>query len=192
MDESHTGETDEEIARRVQAGDVERFGILMERYERKLLRYARKFLSNPDNITDVVQEVFIKTYRNIQSFDADKKFSSWIYRIAHNSYINELKKQSRSPLQLLDFDLLLGHTVIEDPLVREKEQKEMREVVEKGLDLLSPRYKEIIVLYYLEELSYQEISDILRIPIGTVGIRLKRAKEALRKEYKRLDIDGIN
>ncbi|MES2213433.1 MAG: RNA polymerase sigma factor [Patescibacteria group bacterium] len=181
--------TDEELALLVQHGDKEQFGILMERYERKLFRYGNKFLSNQDNIEDVVQEVFIKTYQNIQSFDTKQKFSSWIYRIAHNTYVNALKKQSRSPLYMFDFDTLISHTVVDDPIVKEREQKEMRKIVDAGLEKLSPNYREILVLYYLEEFSYQEISDILRIPIGTVGIRLSRAKAALRKSYADLKID---
>lgn len=180
--------TDEELALMVQKGDKEKFGILMERYESKLFRYGKKFLSDPDNIEDVVQEVFIKTYQNIQNFDTKQKFSSWIYRIAHNTYVNLLKKNSKGPLYILDFDTFLSYTVVEDPIIREKEIVEMRKMVDKGLDKLSPKYKEIIVLYYLEELSYKEISDILQMPIGTVGIRLKRAKEALKEVYNELDL----
>jgi RNA polymerase sigma-70 factor (ECF subfamily) len=188
MDNTDMEKTDEELALMVQNGNKEKFGVLMGRYEPKLFRYGKKFLSDPDNIEDVVQDVFIKTYQNIQSFDVNQKFSSWIYRIAHNTYINLLKKNSRGPLYILDFDTFLSYTVVDDPIIREKDIKEMRIMVEKGLNKLSPKYREIIVLYYLEELSYKEISDILQMPIGTVGIRLKRAKEALRDVYKKLDL----
>jgi len=85
--------TDEEVAKRVQAGQSEAFGLIVERYEAKLFRYGKKFLSNHENIEDVVQEVFIKVYQNIQSFDSSQKFSPWIYRIAHNTYVNVLKKK---------------------------------------------------------------------------------------------------
>jgi RNA polymerase sigma-70 factor (ECF subfamily) len=173
--------SDEKLAELVQKGDKEKFGQLMERYEKKLFRYGRKFLSNQDNIEDVVQEVFIKTYQNIKSFDLTQKFSPWIYRIAHNTYINTLKKHSRNPLYFFDFDTLVAHPVYDDPQVKEKEQIELQKIIENSLDTLSPGYREIIILYYLENLSYKEIADILHIPIGTVGIRLMRAKESLKK-----------
>ena len=136
-----------------------------------------------------MQEVFIKAYTNIKSFDTTQKFSPWIYRIAHNTYINAIKKISLNPLYLFDFDTLLSHTVLEDPVVREREQKEMKEIVDKGLSKIEPKYREILVLYFIEELSYKEIAEILRIPISTVGVRMMRAKEILKNKYKELGIE---
>ena len=180
---------DEELAKLVQDGDVDKFGALMERYQEKLFSYGKKFLSNEDNIEDVVQDVFIKTYKNIQSFDVSQKFSPWIYRIAHNTYINAIKKHSTGPLYLFDFDTLISHTVTEDPIIREREQKEIKEMVDKGLSEIEPKYREILVLYYIEDLSYKEIGDILQIPIGTVGVRIMRAKELLKKAYEKLGME---
>ncbi len=188
MNEAYSSTNDEELARLVQNGDKELFGVLMDRYEKKLLRYGKRFLSNDDHIDDVIQEVFIKTYKAIKSFDVSQRFSPWIYRIAHNSFINEIKKNSRNPVHFLDFDTFIAHPVYEDPDTKEKDQKEMRKMIDRGLDKLTPNYKEILILYYLEEMSYKEIADILRVPIGTVGIRLKRAKTALKKVYDKLGL----
>ena len=173
--------TDEQIAALVQKGDKEAFGVIMDRYERKLFSYARKFLTGQDNIEDVVQEVFIKTYQNIKSFDLSQKFSPWIYRVAHNTFVNALRKKSKSPLRFFDFDTYLAHPVYEDTVPVEKEQERIIDLVDKGLDKLSPEYREIIILFYIENLSYKEIADILHIPIGTVSVRLLRAKKALKK-----------
>ncbi|HEV8677401.1 MAG TPA: RNA polymerase sigma factor [Candidatus Paceibacterota bacterium] len=181
--------TDEDAARLVQKGDRERFGILVERYEEKLLRYGRKFLSRSEDIEDIVQEVFMSCYQNLQSFDTTQKFSPWIYRIAHNAFVNGLRKQKRSPLVFVDFDALLAHPVYEDPVPLEREQTEVKKMIEKCLDTLSPKYREVLALYYLEELSYKEISDIIQVPTGTVGIRIKRAKEALKTAYEELNPD---
>jgi RNA polymerase sigma-70 factor (ECF subfamily) len=189
MDPKNSDLSDEKLAELVQNGDKEKFAILMERYQAKLSRYGKKFLRDEDNIEDVVQDVFIKTYKNIQSFDISQKFSPWIYRIAHNTYINAIKKYSLNPLYLFDFDTLVSHTVIEDPIVMEREQKEMKDIVDKGLSLIEPKYREILVLYFIEDLSYKEISEILHIPIGTVGVRIMRAKEILKEKYKELDIE---
>ena len=183
---------DEELAKYVQEGDVEKFGLLMKRYSGKLFRYGKKFLSNDDNIEDVVQDVFIKTYQNIQSFDITQRFSPWIYRIAHNTYINAIKKQNSGPLYLFDFDTLVSHTVVEEnPIIKEREQKEMKDIVDKGLKEIEPKYREILVLYYIEDFSYKEIAEILQIPIGTVGVRIMRAKEILKNKYTELGIDNL-
>ena len=172
--------TDEQVAALVQDGDKESFGILMERYQEKLSRYGRKFLSSRENIEDIVQDVFMNTYRNIKSFDPSLKFSSWIYRIAHNAFVNSLKKNQKSPMTFFDFDTLLSHPVYENPEERVREQEEIKREIEGTLEKLSPKYKEILILHYLEELSYKEISDILEIPVGTVGVRVKRGKDAMR------------
>ncbi len=181
--------SDEELAKLIQEGDVEKFGLLMSRYSGKLFRYGRKFLSNDDNIEDVVQDVFIKTYQNIKSFDISQRFSPWIYRIAHNTYVNALKKNSRNPLYLFDFDTLISHTVVEDPIVKERERQEIKDIVDKGLSLIEPKYREILVLYYIEDLSYKEIGDILRIPLGTVGVRIMRARDMLKDKYEELKME---
>ena len=174
--------TDEELALLVQKGDQQALTTLMERYTGKLLRYGRRFLYSSDSIGDIVQDVFVTVYENIKDFDATRKFSPWIYRIAHNAFVSTLRKQSRGPLYFMDLDRIVPHPVYEDPDTREKEGEEMRVLLERSIENLSPAYREIIDLYYFENFSYQEIADILHIPMGTVGIRLSRAKAALKKE----------
>lgn len=183
-------QSDEEVVVSIQGGDKEKFGILMERYDKKLSRYGTKFLARQENIDDIVQDVFISTFQNIQSFDPSLKFSSWIYRIAHNAFVNGLKKQQKSaiPLPHFDLDILMSHESYEDPAVLEKEYEEVKKMLDKGLNELEQKYKEVLVLHYLEDFSYKEISDILEIPPGTVGIRVKRGKEALKKVYDKMNI----
>ena len=186
MEGSHTTAdvlTDEEAARAVQRGDVDAFGILIERYEAKLRRYGTKFLSSADDITDLVQDAFLRAYQNIQSFDASMRFSPWMYRIAHNEFVSALRKRSRSPVFAVDFDAFVSHPAYDDPAPREREQKEMRALIDAGLSEISPKYREVLVLYYLEELPYREIADVLQVPVSTVGIRLKRGKGALADIY---------
>ena len=188
MEEIEQDTRDEEIALLIQNGDSEKFGILMERYEKKLSRYGRKFLARRESIEDIVQDVFISTFQNIQSFDTSMKFSSWNYRIAHNNFVNELKKNSKNAIiPSVDLDTILAYQIYEDPDVKERENRELKKIIDTSLDKLKPKYKEIVILHFIEELSYKEISDILKIPTGTVGIRLKRAKEMLREVYKEID-----
>ncbi|MBI5004506.1 RNA polymerase sigma factor [Candidatus Kaiserbacteria bacterium] len=173
--------TDEELARLVQGGDEAAYAEIMDRYSGKLLRYGRRFLSAQDAIIDVVQDVFVSVYENILSFDASRRFSPWIYRIAHNAFVNAVRAEAKGPLFGLDFDRILPHPLYEDPDESEKEKEEMRVLLEKHLDTLSPAYREIIDLFYYEDFKYHEIADILHIPIGTVGIRLARARQTLKK-----------
>ena len=173
---------DEVLAVLVQGNNKEAFGVLMDRYQTKLLRYGRRFLVHDDHIVDAVQDVFIKAYENIQSFDARRKFSPWIYRIAHNAFVNEIRRIKREPLIYLDLDTIVAHPTYEFDPATQEERTNMQTLIDRGLDTLTPSYKEVIILYYIENLSYQEISDILQVPVGTVGVRLRRARQAL-KEY---------
>lgn len=183
MEEIIPEKTDEEIAILVQQGNSEMFGILMSRYKNKFFRYGRKLLPYMDNIEDIVQDIFIKTYENIQSFDVSQKFSPWIYRIAHNEFVNALRKKVRTPYKLVNFDSILSHPIYDDPAVVERERKDVQVLLDKELDKIPPLYREALILQYIEDLSYKEIADVLHIPIGTVGIRLKRGKEILKEMY---------
>lgn len=178
--------SDEEIVQMVQSGQIEIFSALVERYEAKIKRYGRKFLSGYEDIEDLVQEVFLKAYKNIQGFDASKKFSSWIYRIAHNEFINAIKKKGKEPFSFFDFDILFPHPISKDNTEKNLNRKELRKVLDDCLGKLKPKYREPIVLYYFEELSYKEIADVLRIPISTVGVRLQRGKKIMKSFCKKL------
>jgi RNA polymerase sigma-70 factor, ECF subfamily len=180
MDEKMVQKTDEELAALVQGKNEQAFGVLMSRYQSKLLRYGRRFLSENAPIEDVVQEVFIKTYQNIKSFDVTRPFSPWIYRIAHNTFVNTLRHNSRMPFITVDLDTFSAHPTYEIDPAGDEEREHTRALINRGLKALAPIYREVIVLYYLEQLNYQEIADVLHVPIGTVGIRLRRAREALK------------
>jgi len=176
---------DEDIAKKVQSGGIEFFGVLVKRYEAKMMRYARKFLFGYEDAEDLVQNVFIKAFVNIQSFDISLKFSSWLYRIAHNEFINALKKKKREPVSFFSIDTLLPSFVSEETADKDALKRETKELVDRYLNKLKPKYRELLVLYYFEELSYKEIADVLHIPISTVGIRLKRGREIIKKEYEK-------
>ncbi len=172
--------TDEELVGLVLKNKTEAFNILARRYEKKLLRYGRKFLYNYENIEDVVQDIFIKAYINIKGFDLSKKFSPWIYRIAHNEFINIIKKEKREPFLFFEADTIFSFAG-KDNFLKDIEIREEREEIEKYLSKLKVKYREPVVLYYFEEKDYQEISDILKIPVSTVGTRLKRGRREIKK-----------
>jgi RNA polymerase sigma-70 factor (ECF subfamily) len=180
--------TDEAYALKAQQGDRTAFGVLVERYQTKLLRYGRKFLPTRQDIEDIVQEIFVNAYRNIRSFDITQKFSSWLYRIAHNAFIDALKKLTRYPFLLVDFDTFLSYAITDESVDKERDQKEMRLMLDAGLAELSPKYREVLILNYLEELSYKEIADVLRVPMGTVSARVSRGKKELKQVYEKMNI----
>lgn len=183
---------DEEIAHLIQSGKIEFFSILIGRYEDKIKRYSRKFLSDFEDINDIVQDIFIKAYKNIQSFDTKRKFSPWLYRIAHNELINALKKKKKNPLPLFELDVFFPQSLHEkDDLNQQIDRRDTREIIDKCLDKLEPKYREPIILYYLEELSYREISDIMQIPVSTVGIRIKRAKKIMKSVCQKLGCKAL-
>lgn len=178
--------TDEEIALLVQEDDVESFGILVDRYEIKLMRYAKRFLPTKEDIEDIVQEVFIKAYTNIHGFNAKRRFSPWIYRIAHNEFVNALKKKSNEPLPFFDPDTIFPHPVADVDLEKELDFKELKNDLDKLLYGLNPKYREPLILYFFEEMSYLNIAEVLHIPVSTVGVRIKRGKNILKELYKKI------
>ncbi len=173
--------SDESIVREVQTGATDAFGVLVERYEDKMKRYARRFLFGYDEAEDVVQEVFLKAYINIYSFDATRKFSSWLYRIAHNEFINAIKKKGKEPVPFFDPDSLFPHPVASEQTDSEITKQETAQQLEKCLDKIDAKYREVLVLYYFEDLNYQQIADILQLPPATVGVRLKRGRGKMKK-----------
>ena len=175
-------QTDEELAKLVQQGNSTSFDVLVERYEQKLLRYGNKFLYNYEDVEDAVQEVFLKCYKNIQSFNTKKRFSPWIYRVAHNTFINIIRKNKREPLSFFDPDTFFARSIkAKEDTEKKADEHFNRKLTKKYLRKLKPKYREPLILHYIEEKTYKEISDILCIPISTVGVRINRAKELVRK-----------
>ena len=183
---SSNKKTDEEIAVQVQDGGVHLFEELIHRYEDKMMRYANRFLSQYEDRQDAVQDVFIRAYENIQSFDSNRKLSPWLYRVAHNTFINFIKKHGKERVAFFDTDSIFAHKLSDESIAENKDRKEIKEVLDQALGKIDLKYRESLVLYYYEDKSYQEISEILRIPQSTVGVRLSRGREKLKKVYNKI------
>ncbi len=176
--------TDENIVKKVQDGDIEMFGILIDRYESKMQRYAKRFLFDSEDTKDLIQDIFTKGYVNIADFDVNRRFSPWIYRIAHNCFVNELKKKKMQSVPVFEIDTFFPHFFDESTPEKETIDGEVRKELESCINKVDMKYKEILILYYFEEMSYKEISDILHIPVSVVGMRLNRGKKAIKKLIK--------
>jgi RNA polymerase sigma-70 factor (ECF subfamily) len=179
--------SDEEIVR-LTLLDQEYFLHIIKRYKDKLFRYVMR-ISNLDEegVEDVLQDVFLKVYQNLNDFDDSLKFSSWIYRITHNQVISNFRKLKARP-QKAGFDLdddLVKNLASELDLIKEFDAKLLEQQIASVLERLDTKYKEVLVLKFLEEKSYNEISDIIRKPVGTVGSLINRAKKDFGKEYEK-------
>jgi len=175
--------TDEELVA-LTLKDQDFFSCLLEKYEPKLMRYIRRIsAATREDAEDLLQEIFIKVYRNLNDFDQSLKFSSWIYRIAHNQVVSNWRKTKSRP-SVLKFEAdedFLKFIAAEEDVAGDIERKFTGEEVRRIINELDDKYKEILVLKFLEGKDYQEISDILQKPLGTVATLINRAKKQFAK-----------
>ena len=163
---------------------VDYFSCLYERYESQLLRYVKRMgVVTEEEAQDVLQEAFLKIWKNLNAFDPNLKLSTWLYRIVHNQAISCLRrKKSFGKDQKEEFDDKRYAEIPDSRLPGPTDDvEETDQHIHDILDQLPQKYKEILVLKFLENMSYEEISDVLKIPEGTVATRINRAKKAFRK-----------
>jgi RNA polymerase sigma-70 factor, ECF subfamily len=171
---------DEEIIKSVQEGNKEEFGKIIEKYQEKLYRYLKNLTNQQqEEVDDLVEETLVASYINLQSFDNNHKFSSWIFRIAHNKAIDYFKKKKVKIVDMENNEEILGD---KQKLWEEIEiEGEKTRKINRAIESLELKYREVILLYFFEDKSYEEISDILHIPTNNVGVLLFRGKEKLKK-----------
>jgi len=170
--------------------DQENFVYLINRYQDKLIRYIRRISGlGFEDAEDLLQEVFIKIYQNINNFDKDLKFSSWAYRIAHNEVIdNYRKKQARPQEMTYDSEQILNNIVADSDINKDIDHKYLQANISQVLNNLDLKYREVLILKFLEEKEYKEISDILKKPMGTIATLISRAKKQFLKELQEQEI----
>ena len=169
--------------------NTQAYAFLVERYEKKLLRYIIRISTNAkEDAEDVLQDVFLSAYKNLNDFDQDLKFSSWLYRIAHNKVISHFRKVTARPKTTTyeGDSQLLNILASEEDLARNLERKYTAAEVRKVLDLMDGQYQEVLVLKFLEEKDYKEISDILEKPMGTVATLISRAKKQFKEKSDKM------
>ena len=175
--------TDEQIVEYCRETNKEFFSYLIDRYERKIKAYINR-LTNPrdkEELNDITQQVFINVYKNINSFEAERKFSSWIYRIAHNLAVNWLKAK-KEKISIDENEVVAGSLASDIDINKEYLNNELKSDLNKAINNLPDKFKEPFILRYYEDLSYEEISNILKKPKNTIGTMIIRAKKLLKKE----------
>jgi len=171
--------TDEELAA-LAIKDEAAFKLIISRYKDRLFYYLKRLtLLHNDDLDDILQQVFIKIYYNLNGFDLTLKFSSWVYRIAHNEAMSYYRKNHR--VENLDKIVLIDDL---SDLATDLDRQLESSLVAKTLADLDPKYREVLTLKYFSEKNYQEISDILAKPAGTVATLINRAKKQFKVKYQ--------
>jgi len=181
-----------ELVTRAVAGREDSFEELVRRYQRPIAAYVYRMVGDYEAALDLTQEVFIKVYNSLARYRSEYKFSTWIYRIAHNAAIDYLRRTGPRTQELETEDgyarpIPSGSMTPE----QESERKERRAEIEDVVRALPPAYRELIILRHGHDLSYDEIAEVTGLPLGTVKNRIFRAREAMRSPLVARGITGI-
>jgi RNA polymerase sigma-70 factor, ECF subfamily len=177
---------DTEIVQRVVRGEAHAYRLLVEGYQDRALSLASRILRNRQEAEELVQDAFVRAYRNLHRFRGDAKFSTWFYRIVYNCCLTALRDRRQAP-ERVDFeeDVLNHRDDGEDPfasVAEEIETQDLHAIVARELARLPVAYRAVMTLFYQEELSYEEIAEVLGAPLGTVKTNLFRGRDVLRKK----------
>ena len=181
---------DARLVKLARKGNQSAFAELVELYKDKIFHLAYRMLNNRHEAEDVVQDTFLRVYKNWEKYDDNHKFSTWLYRIATNLCIDRMRK--RKPNFSLDAELgdqegTDGYSLLPgDERTPESEflLSETQSIIHQAIEGLPAKYKMVMVLRYLQEMSLQEIGDVLNMPVTTVKTRVHRGREFLRKKLE--------
>lgn len=177
-----------QLIERCRQGDRQAFDELVRRYEKQAYNLAYRLTGNYDDASDVVVEAFVRVFQGLHTFRGDSQFRTWLHRVVVNTFL-DMRKRSRGRPNLsleeqieLDGDLFERQVEDHSPGPQELvEQEEVEQALQQAIAQLSPERRILIVLYHFENLSYEEIAQMLNLPVGTVKSRLNRARSALRE-----------
>jgi RNA polymerase sigma-70 factor (ECF subfamily) len=171
------------------------FEELVKRYQRPISAYVYRMVGDYDSALDLTQEIFIKIYGSLSRYRPEFKFSTWIYKIAHNAAIDHLRRTSGREKSLVtgpendQYDLPIESEGLSPE--QQSEREERRVEIETVVRSLPTAYRELIVLRHSQDLTYEEIVDVTGLPLGTVKNRLFRAREMMRQQFLTRGITGI-
>lgn len=180
---------DDKFVKRATEGDQDAYKQLMDKYQKPLYFHVLKMVRNHEQVEDLVQEAFMKAFNNLNSYNTNYAFSTWLYRITTNHTIDYLRKKKlkttsiNDPVKTRDGEMEIQ---ISDDAETDRSiiRKERKEIIHNAINDLPKKYRRVIEMRHLQELSYQEIADQLDLPLGTVKAHIFRAREMLYKELK--------
>ena len=184
-----------ELLEQVRAGSADAFAVVVQAYSERLYAVVLRIVHDPADAEEVVQETFLKAYRNLARFQGDSALYTWLYRIAVNAAVDHAKKQRRRRHLSLD-DEDSGHEpalpVAESAPEARSEKEELVALVQEGIEALPDPYRVILVLREYSEMSYEQLGEVLELPKGTVESRLFRARHKLKDWLqRRLELQGL-
>ena len=181
-----------ELIQRARQGDQKAFEALLNQYKNLVYAIMIKMVRNPQEAEDLTQEAFMKAFHAIHSFNEEYAFSTWLMKIATNNCIDFLRKKKLKtfsidePVQQKDSEIHFELPAVDPTPERKLMNNEQAKIIRQAIEELPPLYRHVIVLRHQEEKSYEEIAEILQIPLGTVKARIFRAREMLNKRIKEL------
>jgi RNA polymerase sigma-70 factor, ECF subfamily len=177
--------SDAELVTSALRGSDDAFRDLVVRFERPVYALILRMVREPEVAQELAQEAFVKAYRHLGSYDPRRKFASWLFKVAHNTTIDHLRRGELDTVPLAGEDdagggllAVLADGAAENPAAA-AERRDMARALERAIAGLRPEYREAVVLRYIEGLAYQEICEVLRLPAGTVKTNLHRARKEL-------------
>lgn len=182
--------TDEGLVAAVLAGDRDRFGELVERYQGRLVNYLFRLLRNLDEAHELAQEVFLKVYQALDRYDPSYRFSTWVFRVAQNAAIDQIRKRRLKLVPILRPDEGEGDGPERELPSDDRSpygdlrNRERGEAIQTAIDGLPWEYRELIVLRHFGELSYEDIARLKKMPLGTVKNKLFRGRQALKEKLE--------
>ena len=184
-----------ELVRRARAGDGTAWEDIVTAFSRRIFNLAYRFTSSPDAAEDLTQEVFIRVYRSLEQYDPKQgDLANWLMRLARNLIIDDYRHRARNPQNSMA-DAVDDHTyhlrAVGNTAHKEMERKELAHQVQQGIDKLPEDLRTCVILRDIEELTYQEIVDVLQIPEGTVKSRINRGRIELAKILRRMRVVTI-
>jgi len=189
--EKYESMTEEVLVRRIIAGDDKAFEYLVEAYNKKVFNIALRILNNYEDASDITQDIFLKIYRKIHTFKENCSFYTWVYRLSVNTCIDELRRRKNFNTVSIDSSLPtedgeMSWDIADDSDSADEllQKKEVRQILRRAISQLPDIYRVLLILREYDGLSYQEISQIINIPIGTVKSRINRARIMLRNLLK--------
>jgi len=186
---------DRELVATAVSGVEGSFEELVRRYQRPISAYVYRMVGNYESALDLTQEIFIKVYSSLNRYRAEFKFSTWIYKIAHNAAVDHLRRTATREQSLVvgtegdQFDMPIESGRLSPE--QESEQRERRIEIETVVRALPANYRELVILRHSQDLSYEEIVEVTGLPLGTVKNRLFRAREMMRQQFVEKGITGI-
>ena len=170
-------------------GDQDAFAQLVLRYQRRIFNLVFRMLQHYEEACEVTQEAFLAAWQGLPSFRGDARFSTWLYRIAYNCALKQLEQRKRDKaLQVVvQAEQVVANTCLEEPVDAALERHARQALVHEHLSELPAKYRIVLVLRHLQEMTYEEMAEILSMPIGTIKTHLFRARNLLKERLEKFD-----